>query len=86
MAPFDFSGRLSAFADPSRTGAPLFSTNLVGTGQATFGVLLFQPGRPQIGDLDFVFGPSASPVPEPATLALLATGFAAAIIRRRRFA
>jgi hypothetical protein len=83
-APFTFSGQLSAFADPSRSGAPLFSTTLVGTGQATFGVLVFQPGRPGIGDLDFVFGPSASPVPEPATFVLLSTGFAAAIVRRRR--
>jgi hypothetical protein len=40
----------------------------------------------QFVELSFVFGPSASPVPEPATLALLATGFAAAIVRRRRTA
>jgi hypothetical protein len=84
-APLDFSGQLSAFVDPSRTGAPLFSTTLVGSGQARLSLREHNPGL-QFVALEFVFGPSAAPVPEPATFALLATGLAAAIVRQRRSA
>jgi hypothetical protein len=59
---------------------PLFEAQLLGRGTAT---ALFTEGPPGLYDFRSVTY-AFEPVPEPATLALIGTGIAAMIVRRRR--
>lgn len=84
---FVFEGSLAAYATDSRTGLPLFSANLRGSGtaRAYFGVETSLPGGPRllVHDLDYFFDDTA-PVPEPSTLLLAGTALGAAFARYRR--
>lgn len=77
---FDFTGQIGVFADDSRSGVPLFLADLLGSGTAYvyFGA---HPEGLEVHDIDYVFD-DAAPTPEPATLALLCAGLAAAAWRR----
>ena len=80
---FTFTGRIAAFANEAQSGAPLFSGDLQGAGTAE---VFFGPGERSgvsLTDLEYRFEDQA-PVPEPGTIVLLATGLAAAAVRRRR--
>ena len=85
-APFLFSGHLTAFGTPDRTGPALFSVMLTGHGDidlligASDTLPLWLPE-----DLDYRFtSASVSPTPEPGTLMLVAGGFLSANVIRRR--
>jgi hypothetical protein len=85
--PFTFSGRLFGFAlaDPDQT--PIFERLLIGQGLVTASFLENpNPGGPPLFSFrsvryDFA---EAAPVPEPATLLLVASGLGGAIQLRRR--
>ena len=85
---FTFAGTLSGFADPSLTGAPLFSVDLAGSGSGPFAAIA---GFGNLGAgvfldyVDYRFDEGA-PVPEPGSLLLFGSGAAwvAARCRRRR--
>ncbi|HET7696278.1 MAG TPA: PEP-CTERM sorting domain-containing protein [Vicinamibacterales bacterium] len=88
FSPFTFTGTLTGFADPSRTGAPLFSIQLAGGGSSPLGAVA---GFGNLGSgtfldyVDYSFNDVAS-TPEPGSLLLLGSGAAwiAARCRRRR--
>jgi len=83
-SPFTFTGTVTAFADEAPT-SPLFSTALTGTGTAT--VRFFREldgGTAEVFRVSHDFAPDAAPVPEPASVILLASGLGALAIRRRR--
>jgi hypothetical protein len=86
MRPFTFSGRLFGFAltDPDLT--PIFEPLLIGQGQVTASFLENpNPGGPPLfsfRSIRFDFAEPA-PVPEPATLLLVASGLGGALLRRR---
>lgn len=83
-SPFTFTGTVTAFADEART-SPLFSTALTGTGTAT--VRFFREldgGTAEVFRVSYDFAADAAPVPEPASVILLASGLGALAIRRRR--
>ena len=81
-APFQMTGQLTAFSDPSFSTRPLFSVDLVGSGTATLGVLPFSTnGIP--GDLDFTFSAQEAAAPEPASILLMMLGLGGVALRRR---
>jgi PEP-CTERM motif-containing protein len=84
---FTFEGNIAAFLDASRTGTPLFSTSLRGSGvaQAFFGVETSNSAgdRLIVHDLDYTFE-AQEPVPEPSSMLLIGTGLALGVSRFRR--
>jgi hypothetical protein len=84
--PFAFEGSIFAYPTELRTGMPLFSASLRGSGTARvfFGVNTSGVSGPRLipHDLDYVF--ETQPVPEPSTLLLVGAGLGAALTRCRR--
>jgi hypothetical protein len=92
-APFTFSGTLSAFLDETRTGTPLFSTELTGNG--TVHIRFFPelqsdpslPGGPwaEVFSVRYQFE-DQTPIPEPTTttMVLIGSGLAGLVASRKR--
>jgi hypothetical protein len=74
---FTFHGNVAVFTTESRTGPPIFSSELVGAGTARV-----IGGGGSLDDLEYTFG---APVPEPSTLVMLFSGLVggATALRRR---
>jgi hypothetical protein len=90
--PFEFSGLLVAFATPDEdfegVVEPVFSRQLVGTGTAT-GSFYRDTDEDNLFHLEseglqYRFGATAAPVPEPTSMVLLGTGLAAVAVGRWR--
>jgi hypothetical protein len=86
VAPFSFEAMIRGI----QGGDELFARQFVGNGRFAVGYEQVS-GRPGFvmlnADTDTIFyrfSGSAAPVPEPGTLLLLGSGFAAAVVRRRR--
>jgi PEP-CTERM motif len=74
--PFEMSGQLSGFMQTPGQGTPLFSIALAGGGVATVTGRVNTPSGFYVGDtLQFRFTDTA-PIPEPASMFLVATGIA----------
>ena len=84
LRPFTFTGRLTGYSSPERTGVPVFDLTLIGSGTARLSMAL-ENGRYSFSSLDYNFE-DAAPVPEPSTLLLAGTGAALLWRRRRRLA
>ncbi len=83
---FVFEGSIFAYPTDSRTGTPLFSASLRGSGtaRAFFGAETSGVSGPRLvlHGLDYVF--DTQPVPEPSTLLLFGAGLGAVLRLRRR--
>jgi len=82
---FVFEGSIFAYPNDLRTGTPLFSASIHGSGTARvfFGVETSVSGpRLILHGLDYVF--DTQPVPEPSTLLLFGAGLGAVLTRFRR--
>lgn len=82
---FTFAGTLAGFADASRTGTPLFSLQLAGTGTASMGFFNYavSPGFIIADGFQYEFE-NATTTPEPASLLLVGSGATLMAWRRRR--
>jgi hypothetical protein len=82
---FSFHGNLTIFTDESRSGPPIFSSALIGSGTATVFGFVPAPGAPFVlepgDDVHYTF---ESAVPEPSTLVMFGTGLIGAATRWRR--
>lgn len=80
-----FYGSLTAFADPSLTGTPLFSAELVGSR-----IFTVTAGFGNLGDgvfldyVDYYASENAAPTPEPGSLLLFGSGMAWVTARWRK--
>jgi hypothetical protein len=86
FATFTFTGTLAGFADSSRTGPPLFSTDLMGRGVTRVALSNYPPESGiRVLQLDYHVD-DVAPVPEPGSLLLFGSGAAwcAARWRTRR--
>ena len=86
LTTFAFTGTLSAYADASLTGTPLFSTQLIGSGVVDAAFSNYPPETGiRVLQLDYHFS-QVAPTPEPGTWLLLGSGAAwvAARATRRR--
>jgi hypothetical protein len=86
LTTFAFTGTLSAYADASLTGTPLFSTQLIGSGVVAAAFSNYPPETGiRVLQLDYHFS-QVAPTPEPGTWLLLGSGAAwvAARATRRR--
>ena len=81
-AAFQFDGTLSGFDNFELSGAPLFSTGLIGGGTATVAFSNHAGVGLTASRITYEFEPAAA-TPEPASLLLLATGLAGVAARRR---
>lgn len=82
--PFEMTGQLSGFMQTAGQGTPLFSLTLTGRGIATVSGLVNTASGIYVGDtLQFRFTDEA-PIPEPASILLVATGAAGLIAARSR--
>ena len=84
LTTFTFSGTLSGFSNPGLTGAPLFSTALIGSGAvvASFSNYPAESGI-HVLQLDYHFNDVAA-TPEPGSLLLFGSGAAWVAARWRR--
>lgn len=81
--PFTMTGTLFLTDDIARVNPPLFTFEVSGAGMARITLGLVQEGLYVVREISYTFlAPEA--VPEPTTVALLGTGLAAALLRRRR--
>jgi PEP-CTERM motif len=82
VAPFSFSGSLRG----ARDGQEIFNVDLIGSGRAQVSIARIGPGGwviDEAASLDYLFA-TPTPVPEPASMLLVATGCAAFAAARRR--
>jgi MYXO-CTERM domain-containing protein len=86
VAPFLFTGQLTAFATADRTGNALFHVMLTGRGDTDTIISTAGAGHSWLVEgVDFRFASAdVSPTPEPATVTLVAAGVLAAAASRRR--
>jgi hypothetical protein len=86
--PFEFSGLLLAFSNPTTDVEPVFSRQLVGSGTATasFGRIDGEGNLFHLlsDGLQYRFEATAAPVPEPTSMLLLGTGLAVVAVGRWR--
>jgi hypothetical protein len=82
LGEFTFRGNVSLFTTESRTGPPVFSSQLTGRGTARVFGAPISSDLFQVDDVEYTF----TPVPEPSTLAMLVPGvLGVATVLRRRF-
>jgi hypothetical protein len=81
--PFTMDGTVALFLDQARTTL-LFSGTIAGQGTASAGFASRIPEGWFFGHQGYLFGPAATPTPEPGTLTLLVTGAAGALLQRKR--
>jgi hypothetical protein len=70
LGEFTFRGDVSLFTTESRTGPPVFSSQLTGRGTARVFGAPISSGLFQVDDVEYTF----TAVPEPSTLAMLIPG------------
>jgi hypothetical protein len=82
LGEFTFRGNVSLFTTESRTGPPVFSSELTGRGTARVLGGPISSDLFQVDDVEYTF----APIPEPSTLTMLVPGVIgmATVLRRRR--